>query len=92
VVRGGVSHGAMITGFDQAIDCQTKVPLGISTLIPYIADLPGIQDGLPRPFYCSRIRQPAPYSYFVHNLWFFIKTPDSITVSANRLFSPDPLR
>ncbi len=54
----------------------------------YVADLPGTQNGDPKPFYCTRISEDFSdsTSYFSFYWWHFIKIPDLWLISFDRLY------
>jgi len=96
VTRGTQSaHGFIITGRQAAVKCVGSPASGtpLSQLdVLYVADLPGTQDGDPRPFYCTRIPEDFgdEFSFFDFYWWYFIKVPDLWLISFDRLY-PDPL-
>ena len=47
----------------------------------------GLQRQSPRPFYCSRLRDPIS-SFFNQTVWNFYKIPNTTTVPCNRLYIP----
>ena len=63
-----------------------------SVSVPYVADLPGIQRGTTRPFYCSIFPdsiQPNPNAgrnSFQQDRWVFYHVPREIKVPYNRLY------
>jgi hypothetical protein len=58
----------------------------------YVVDVPGIQRGTARPFYCSVIsdkEKPGLDNYFgLQNAWVFYRVPNSINVPCERIFEP----
>ncbi len=95
VTRGGSPHGFVITALHTAVKCVGGSDSGTEIVqmdVPHVADLPGTQDGDPRPFYCTRIPEDYndPLSFFDFYWWYFIIVPDLWLILFDRLY-PDPL-
>lgn len=56
----------------------------------YVADVPGVQRGTARPFYCSQFNDSIGEGGYFNGQtsWVFYKVPSSVTVPKERIFTP----
>jgi hypothetical protein len=86
---GPFPHGFMVTHWGEATTCDGDQPISSdwNIRVPYVADLPNLQVGTPRPFYCSRVSDShRGGSYFQHRYWHFVKVPDSGEIQTSRVY------
>ena len=90
---GPFPHGFMVTHWGEATTCDGDQPISSdwNIRVPYVADLPNLQVGTPRPFYCSRVSDSQRGgSYFQHRYWHFVKVPGSGEIQTSRVYRNVP--
>jgi hypothetical protein len=87
ISRPDLASNAFYVSYNDAL-ADTTIPrtsLGNALVVPYVADYTTVQQPIPRPFYCTRYRDPNLLNFVNHDWWFY-RLPNSITITKSTIY------